>query len=91
MFLYRNSCFDVLVFLIAKPFVSFVCKMCCINKRHLTLTLFPADVCPQDVLNTIVRSCSPRFFFLDLPGFTMLLGDFITASARVLTSESPEV
>ncbi|XP_032402690.1 ral GTPase-activating protein subunit alpha-2 isoform X2 [Xiphophorus hellerii] len=44
----------------------------------------------QDILNTIVRSCSPRFFFLGLPGFTMLLGDFITAAARVLSSDSKE-
>uniref|UniRef100_A0A8D3A8C6 Ral GTPase activating protein catalytic subunit alpha 2 n=1 Tax=Scophthalmus maximus TaxID=52904 RepID=A0A8D3A8C6_SCOMX len=44
----------------------------------------------QDVLNTIIRSCSPRFFFLGLPGFTMLLGDFITAAACVLSSVSPE-
>ncbi|XP_029315985.1 ral GTPase-activating protein subunit alpha-2 isoform X4 [Cottoperca gobio] len=42
----------------------------------------------QDVLNTIIRSCSPRFFFLGLPGFTMLVGDFITAAARVLSSSS---
>ncbi|CAB1335062.1 unnamed protein product, partial [Coregonus sp. 'balchen'] len=26
----------------------------------------------QDVLNTVIRSCSPRFFFLGLPGFTLL-------------------
>uniref|UniRef100_A0A8D0AXT6 Ral GTPase activating protein catalytic subunit alpha 2 n=1 Tax=Sander lucioperca TaxID=283035 RepID=A0A8D0AXT6_SANLU len=44
----------------------------------------------QDVLNTIIRSCSPRFFFLGLPGFTMLVGDFITAAARVLSSDSSE-
>ncbi|XP_071327187.1 ral GTPase-activating protein subunit alpha-2 isoform X2 [Trachinotus anak] len=44
----------------------------------------------QDVLNTIIRSCSPRFFFLGLPGFTMLLGDFITAAACILSSFSPE-
>ncbi|XP_041809088.1 ral GTPase-activating protein subunit alpha-2 isoform X4 [Chelmon rostratus] len=44
----------------------------------------------QDVLNTIIRSCSPRFFFLSLPGFTMLLGDFITAAACVLSSVSSE-
>nr|XP_020464210.1 ral GTPase-activating protein subunit alpha-2 isoform X3 [Monopterus albus] len=44
----------------------------------------------QDVLNTIVRSCSPRFFFLGLPGFTMLIGDFITAAASVLSSDSSE-
>ncbi|XP_076604502.1 ral GTPase-activating protein subunit alpha-2 isoform X2 [Chaetodon auriga] len=44
----------------------------------------------QDVLNTIIRSCSPRFFFLGLPGFTMLVGDFITAAACVLSSVSSE-
>ncbi|XP_073338846.1 ral GTPase-activating protein subunit alpha-2 isoform X1 [Pagrus major] len=44
----------------------------------------------QDVLNTIIRSCSPRFFFLGLPGFTMLIGDFITAAACVLSSVSSE-
>ncbi|KAM8737324.1 ral GTPase-activating protein subunit alpha-2 isoform 5-T5 [Acanthopagrus schlegelii] len=44
----------------------------------------------QDVLNTIIRSCSPRFFFLGLPGFTMLIGDFITAASCVLSSASLE-
>ncbi|XP_035767890.1 ral GTPase-activating protein subunit alpha-2 [Neolamprologus brichardi] len=44
----------------------------------------------RDVLNTIIRSCSPRFFFLGLPGFTMLIGDFIAAAACVLTSGSSE-
>ncbi|XP_068195740.1 ral GTPase-activating protein subunit alpha-2 isoform X2 [Antennarius striatus] len=44
----------------------------------------------QDVLNTIIRSCSPRFFFLGLPGFTLLVGDFITAAACVLSSVSSE-
>ncbi|KAM6968733.1 ral GTPase-activating protein subunit alpha-2 isoform 3-T3 [Tautogolabrus adspersus] len=44
----------------------------------------------QDVLNTMIRSCSPRFFFLGLPGFTMLVGDFITAAACVLSSGSSE-
>ncbi|XP_070698012.1 ral GTPase-activating protein subunit alpha-2 isoform X2 [Pempheris klunzingeri] len=44
----------------------------------------------QDVLNTITRSCSPRFFFLGLPGFSMLVGDFITAAACVLSSGSSE-
>ncbi|KAM3595477.1 uncharacterized protein V6R79_024062 [Siganus canaliculatus] len=43
----------------------------------------------QDVVNTIIRSCSPRFFFLGLPGFTLLVGDFITAAAYVL--RSPQV
>jgi hypothetical protein len=45
----------------------------------------------QDILNTMIRSCSPRFFFLGLPGFSMLVGDFITAAARVLNTDSPEV
>lgn len=44
----------------------------------------------QDVLNTIIGSCSPRFFFLGLPGFTMLIGDFITAAACILNSNSLE-
>ncbi|KAF5909698.1 ral GTPase-activating protein subunit alpha-2 isoform X1, partial [Clarias magur] len=44
----------------------------------------------QDVLNTMIRWCSPRFFFLGMPGFTTLVRDFITAAARVLTSESTE-
>ncbi len=47
--------------------------------------------CAQDVLNTMIRWCSPRFFFLGLPGFTMLVGDFITAAARVLNTDSFEV
>lgn len=47
--------------------------------------------CLQDVLNTIIRSCSSRFFFLGLPGFTLLVGDFITSSARILSSYSSEV
>ncbi|XP_070402816.1 ral GTPase-activating protein subunit alpha-2 isoform X3 [Nothobranchius furzeri] len=59
-----------------------------VHLYHIMHKGFSSD--DQDVLNTIVRSCSPRFFFLGLPGFTMLLGDFITASARVLNSESSE-
>lgn len=47
--------------------------------------------CHQDVLNTIIRSCSSRFFFLGLPGFTLLVGDFITSSACILNSFSSEV
>ncbi|XP_058881863.1 ral GTPase-activating protein subunit alpha-2-like isoform X3 [Acipenser ruthenus] len=44
----------------------------------------------QDVLNTVIRYCSPRFFFLGLPGFTMLVGDFISAAARILGSDALE-
>ncbi|KAJ7338337.1 hypothetical protein JRQ81_011317, partial [Phrynocephalus forsythii] len=43
-----------------------------------------------DVLNTIIRHCPPSFFFLGLPGFTLLIGDFITAAARVLSTNIPE-
>uniref|UniRef100_A0A8C6BR23 Ral GTPase activating protein catalytic subunit alpha 2 n=1 Tax=Monodon monoceros TaxID=40151 RepID=A0A8C6BR23_MONMO len=42
----------------------------------------------QDILNTIVRHCPPRFFSLGLPGFSMLVGDFITAAARVLSADT---
>uniref|UniRef100_A0A3B3X6W0 Rap-GAP domain-containing protein n=1 Tax=Poecilia mexicana TaxID=48701 RepID=A0A3B3X6W0_9TELE len=59
-----------------------------VHLYHVMHKGFTSD--DQDVLNTIVRSCSPRFFFLGLPGFTMLLGDFITAAARVLSSDSKE-
>ncbi|KAM6163774.1 ral GTPase-activating protein subunit alpha-2 [Rhynchocyon petersi] len=41
----------------------------------------------QDILNTIVRHCPPRFFSLGLPGFSMLMGDFIMAAARVLSAD----
>ncbi|XP_054551943.1 ral GTPase-activating protein subunit alpha-2 isoform X2 [Talpa occidentalis] len=41
----------------------------------------------QDILNTIIRHCPPRFFSLGLPGFSMLVGDFITGAARVLSTD----
>ncbi|XP_062427324.1 ral GTPase-activating protein subunit alpha-2 isoform X2 [Rhea pennata] len=41
----------------------------------------------QDVLNTVIKHCPPWFFFLGLPGFTMLIGDFITAAARILSTD----
>ncbi|XP_061212903.1 ral GTPase-activating protein subunit alpha-2 isoform X1 [Neopsephotus bourkii] len=44
----------------------------------------------QDILNTVIRHCPPWFFFLGLPGFTMLIGDFITAAARVLSADTLE-
>uniref|UniRef100_A0A673TRH1 Ral GTPase activating protein catalytic alpha subunit 2 n=1 Tax=Suricata suricatta TaxID=37032 RepID=A0A673TRH1_SURSU len=43
----------------------------------------------QDILNTIIRHCPPRVFSLGLPGFSMLVGDFITAAARVLSTDTP--
>uniref|UniRef100_A0A3Q4GXQ2 Ral GTPase activating protein catalytic subunit alpha 2 n=1 Tax=Neolamprologus brichardi TaxID=32507 RepID=A0A3Q4GXQ2_NEOBR len=57
---------------------------------HVQLKFICVHAYHQDVLNTIIRSCSPRFFFLGLPGFTMLIGDFIAAAACVLTSGSSE-
>lgn len=45
----------------------------------------------QDILNTVIKHCPPWFFFLALPGFTMLIGDFITAAARVLSTDMLEV
>uniref|UniRef100_A0A6Q2Y8C5 Rap-GAP domain-containing protein n=1 Tax=Esox lucius TaxID=8010 RepID=A0A6Q2Y8C5_ESOLU len=59
-----------------------------VHLYHVMHKGFTSD--DQDVLNTVIRSCSPRFFFLGLPGFTMLVGDFVTAAARVLSSESHE-
>ncbi|XP_014110135.1 PREDICTED: ral GTPase-activating protein subunit alpha-2 [Pseudopodoces humilis] len=44
----------------------------------------------QDILNTVVKHCPPWFFFLGLPGFTMLIGDFLGAAARVLSADTPE-
>lgn len=45
----------------------------------------------QDILNTVIKHCPPWFFFLGLPGFTMLIGDFLGAAARVLSTDTPEV
>uniref|UniRef100_A0A803VXH9 Ral GTPase activating protein catalytic subunit alpha 2 n=1 Tax=Ficedula albicollis TaxID=59894 RepID=A0A803VXH9_FICAL len=44
----------------------------------------------QDILNTVIKHCPPWFFFLGLPGFTMLIGDFVGAAARVLSADTPE-
>ncbi|XP_037989684.1 ral GTPase-activating protein subunit alpha-2 isoform X1 [Motacilla alba alba] len=44
----------------------------------------------QDILNTVIKHCLPWFFFLGLPGFTMLIGDFVGAAARVLSADTPE-
>ncbi|XP_068864864.1 ral GTPase-activating protein subunit alpha-2 isoform X1 [Aphelocoma coerulescens] len=44
----------------------------------------------QDILNTVIKHCPPWFFFLGLPGFTMLIGDFLGAAARVLSVDTPE-
>ncbi|XP_066034103.1 ral GTPase-activating protein subunit alpha-2 isoform X2 [Chamaea fasciata] len=44
----------------------------------------------QDILNIVIKHCPPWFFFLGLPGFTMLIGDFLGAAARVLSVDVPE-
>ncbi|XP_070098271.1 ral GTPase-activating protein subunit alpha-1 isoform X9 [Equus caballus] len=40
----------------------------------------------QDIVNTIIKHCSPQFFSLGLPGATMLIMDFIIAASRVASS-----
>ncbi|KAM6311518.1 ral GTPase-activating protein subunit alpha-1 isoform 1-T1 [Aegotheles albertisi] len=40
----------------------------------------------QDIVNTIIKHCSPQFFSLGLPGATMLTMDFIVAAGRVAAS-----
>ncbi|NWZ64635.1 RGPA2 protein, partial [Acrocephalus arundinaceus] len=44
----------------------------------------------QDILNIVIKHCPPWFFFLGLPGFTMLIRDFLGAAARVLSTDTPE-
>ncbi|KAM9294425.1 ral GTPase-activating protein subunit alpha-1 [Gastrophryne carolinensis] len=40
----------------------------------------------QDIVNTIIKHCSPQFLSLGLPGATMLIMDLIIAAGRVATS-----
>uniref|UniRef100_A0A3B3SCV1 Ral GTPase activating protein catalytic subunit alpha 1 n=1 Tax=Paramormyrops kingsleyae TaxID=1676925 RepID=A0A3B3SCV1_9TELE len=42
----------------------------------------------QDIVNTIIKHCSPRFFSIGLPGATMLMLDFIVAASRVTACSS---
>ncbi|XP_062324670.1 ral GTPase-activating protein subunit alpha-1 isoform X2 [Osmerus eperlanus] len=42
----------------------------------------------QDIVNTIIKHCSPRFFSVGLPGATMLILDVIIAASRVTASAS---
>uniref|UniRef100_H3DHJ1 Ral GTPase activating protein catalytic subunit alpha 1 n=1 Tax=Tetraodon nigroviridis TaxID=99883 RepID=H3DHJ1_TETNG len=37
----------------------------------------------QDIVNTIIKHCSPKFFSIGLPGATMLILDFIIAASKV--------
>ncbi|TSO25223.1 Ral GTPase-activating protein subunit alpha-2 [Bagarius yarrelli] len=59
-----------------------------VHLYHVMHKGFTSD--DQDVLNTMIRWCSPRFFFLGMPGFTMLVRDCISAAARVLNSDNSE-
>uniref|UniRef100_A0A8C2XS74 Ral GTPase activating protein catalytic subunit alpha 1 n=1 Tax=Cyclopterus lumpus TaxID=8103 RepID=A0A8C2XS74_CYCLU len=45
----------------------------------------------QDIVNTIIKHCSPRFFSIGLPGATMLILDFIIAASRVTACSSLNV
>lgn len=45
----------------------------------------------QDIVNTIIKHCSPRFFSIGLPGATMLILDFIVAASRVTACSSLNV
>ncbi|XP_075222670.1 putative Rho GTPase-activating protein CG5521 [Lycorma delicatula] len=40
----------------------------------------------QSVMNTLVRYCGPRFLSLQLPGFSLLLYDFVHAANAIVTS-----
>ncbi|XP_042356245.1 ral GTPase-activating protein subunit alpha-1 isoform X5 [Plectropomus leopardus] len=42
----------------------------------------------QDIVNTIIKHCSPKFFSIGLPGATMLILDFIIAASRVTACSS---
>ncbi|XP_076833716.1 LOW QUALITY PROTEIN: ral GTPase-activating protein subunit alpha-1 [Brachyhypopomus gauderio] len=42
----------------------------------------------QDIVNTIIKHCSPRFFAIGLPGATALILDFIVAASRVTACSS---
>lgn len=48
-------------------------------------SFFPFSFC-EDIVNTIIKHCSPQFFSLGLPGATMLIMDFIVAAGRVAAS-----
>ncbi|NXC20243.1 RGPA1 protein, partial [Corythaeola cristata] len=52
---------------------------------HFVDTLFLFSSC-KDIVNTIIKHCSPQFFSLGLPGATMLIMDFIVAAGRVAAS-----
>lgn len=68
----------------SSPTLSFAFGLPSSGFSHRSLLL-------QDILNIVIKHCPPWFFFLGLPGFTMLIGDFLGAAARVLSADMPEV
>lgn len=52
--------------------------------QFLLLGLPISNVSFQNTVNTIVRHCGPRFLSLQLPGFSLLLLDFIHAANAVI-------
>ncbi|XP_068110135.1 ral GTPase-activating protein subunit alpha-1 isoform X5 [Hyperolius riggenbachi] len=42
----------------------------------------------QDIVNTIIKHCSPKFFSLGLPSATLLIMNFLVAAGRVSASPS---
>ncbi|XP_024085284.1 ral GTPase-activating protein subunit alpha-1 isoform X2 [Cimex lectularius] len=40
----------------------------------------------QTVINTLIKHCGPRFFSIQLPGFSLLIADFIEAANSVISS-----
>ncbi|BES90903.1 Rap/ran-GAP [Nesidiocoris tenuis] len=41
----------------------------------------------QSIVNAIIKNCGPRFFSLQLPGYTLLLMDFIQAIDSIVSSQ----
>ncbi|GAB6020527.1 hypothetical protein CHUAL_003210 [Chamberlinius hualienensis] len=73
--------------------------LCCMTIRHHDVTIsrdhlvqfynvLHSALCgtDQEVINTIVKYCGPRFFSLKLPGSSLLLLDFIHAADKIISS-----
>lgn len=76
--------------------VDQVCVCVAISSRHgeywsPSLTHSHSLWVSQDIVNTIIKHCSPRFFCIGLPGATMLILDFIIAASRVTACSSLNV
>uniref|UniRef100_A0A671KFV5 Ral GTPase-activating protein subunit alpha-1-like n=1 Tax=Sinocyclocheilus anshuiensis TaxID=1608454 RepID=A0A671KFV5_9TELE len=74
--LFKTRC--VCVYLVSMWIANFVQNFC------VDLFLFAL----QDIVNTIIKHCSPRFFSIGLPGATMLILNFIVAASRVTACSS---